>query len=140
MAVVRQRYINVCTRPRCKKGSEQNRKAVGTEPAAMRPLIDIGVRGQKAAHLGIGHNPSWGLRFGERQGRLCKVARRAAPDIQHPRWLSGVVQARLFAFQDGADAVSTTAPFLAFDNSVVAGFVVGFVLGFIVVAARNFYF
>ena len=35
--------------------------------------------------------------------------------------------------------MSTTAPFLAFDNSVVAGFVVGFVLGFIVVAVRNFY-
>jgi len=54
--------------------------------------------------------------------------------------LSGVVQARLFAFQDGADPVSTTAPFLAFHNPVVAGFVVDFVLGLIVVAVRNFYF
>ena len=52
--------------------------------------------------------------------------------------LSGVVQARLFAFQDGADPVSTTAPFLAFDNPVVAGFVGGFILGLIVVAVRNF--
>jgi hypothetical protein len=34
--------------------------------------------------------------------------------------------------------VGTTAPFLAFDNPVVAGFVVGFVLGLIVVAVRNF--
>jgi hypothetical protein len=36
--------------------------------------------------------------------------------------------------------MSTTAPFLAFHNPVVAGFAVGFVLGFIVVAVRNFYF
>ena len=50
------------------------------------------------------------------------------------------MQARLFAFQDGADPVSATAPFLAFHNPVVAGFVVDFVSGLIVVAVRNFYF
>ena len=109
----------------------------GVVPLILCLAVKLGFRSRYCSREG---NPSWGLRFGERQGRLCKVARRAGPDIQHPRWLSGVVQARLFAFQDGADPVSTTAPFLAFDNSVVAGFVVGFVLGFILVAVRNFYF